>query len=620
MRLRHVAAAALGLGLVSLAVSAAVARPSESGVPIDLNDGTIQVSATAGGLGGWVPYTITVRNLGEQRFEGDMLLVGRPQPGASVVTTLLPIAGAPQVNAPIASAAQPLAPPDAAYQVHLVLDPRHKRTWAFTAPSNYSQAEVIDSGGRLVAEVPINDRNTLSVGVVSDSGVRTVAFDAAHPLPPSATGLAGLIAIVFDRTDSSSLTAEQARTLRDFVGFGGTLIVAGAADLPAALRGVPADLVPLRATAIATGSLQPLADLGMLTAPPVTAIATGRLAPRAQTVIATPDGIPLVAELTYGGGRTVELMYDPMDGTTVKAGIEELAWSNALARGLERLPGNVPVGGTLMEPASIPSALLPKPADAPLPNVLVVFGLCSLYVLVVGPATFLGLRSVRRPTLFWVAAPLLAVAFSLGAYLAGQGFQGGVTDHQVEFEKLGPGGAVSILSYHGITFPLRGQHRIQLAPGSLAAPLTLGYPALALTCEACPFQVAGVRAGVEEHVLPGGTPVIVETGIVYGSVRVVGEASVSTVPLSLDVHLRTESDHLVGTIANTGRITLRGVRVFAFYGDALHSAVVSGSLPPGVLTSLNVALSVVNDYPAPVTAHTRLASGVADGLVANAAA
>ena len=83
MRFRHIAAAVLGIGLIGLAVSAAGAKPSVTGASIDLNDGTIQVGATVGGLGSWVPYTITIRNLGDQRFEGDMLLVNRPKPGTS---------------------------------------------------------------------------------------------------------------------------------------------------------------------------------------------------------------------------------------------------------------------------------------------------------------------------------------------------------------------------------------------------------------------------------------------------------------------------------------------------------------------------------------------------------
>ena len=635
MRFRHIAAAVLGIGLIGLAVSAAGAKPSVTGASIDLNDGTIQVGATVGGLGSWVPYTITIRNLGDQRFEGDMLLVNRPKPGTSVVTRLPPIAGAPQLNAPIASAAQPVAPPDAAYQVHLLLDSRHKKAVTFIAPSNYSQVEVVDSGGRLVAEVPISDRNVLAVGVVSetgevadafallrfgDLGVRTVSFGATHPLPATALGFAGLVAVVFNRTDGKPLTIAQGLALRDFVGFGGTLIVAGSAGLPAALRGIPSDIVPLRPTGTSSASLQALADLGALAAPPVTAVATGTLAPRAQPVVTTTDGTPLVAELTYGAGRAVELTYDPTDGATVRAGIEGLAWSNALARGMERLPGNVPVGGTLMEPEAIPSDLLPNPQDAPLPSVLVLLGLVSLYVLIVGPATFLALRSVGRPTLFWVAAPLLAVAFSLLAYVAGQSFQGGVRDHEVEFLKLGPGNAVSRLSYHGITFPLRGLHRIQVASGSLAAPLTLGYPALELSCHACPFQVAGVKSGVEEHVIPGEGTVVVETGVVYGSVRVVGEASTGTVPVSLDVHLTTVSDRIVGIISNNGSYALRGVRVYAFYGDVVHSALVTGTLVAGGSTTVNAALTVVNDFTTQATAKARLAPGVAAELVANAAA
>jgi len=634
MRLRHVAAA-VGFGLLLLAAAAAGTKPPEERAPIGLNDGTIQVSATVAGRGSWVPYTITVRNLGEQRFEGDMLLVNRPQPGTSVVTTLPPIAGAPLVTSPVTAAAIPVAPPDAAYEVHLVLDPRHRKVITFTAPGNYGQAEVVDSAGHQVAEVPISDRNVLPVGVVSDTvavgdelallrfgdlGVRPVTFDSAHPLPVTAVGFAGLVAVVFDGTDSGTLSSAQVRALREFVGFGGTLVVAGSTRLAAALRGVPADLVPVQPTGVADGSLQALADLGLLTAPARTSIAVGNLASTARAVLATPEGRPLVAELVYGSGRVVELLYEPNESALLRAGVAGLGWSNALSRGLERLPGSLPVGGTLLEPESIPSDLLPKPGDAPLPSLAVVLALGSLYILVVGPATFLALRSARRPTLYWVAAPLLAVAFSLTAYAAGQAIQGGVRDQQVEFLKVGPAGSVSTLSYHGITFPLRGRHEVQLPPGSVAAPLTLGYPALELSCRKCPFQVAGVQTGVEEHVVPGRANVVVEKGIVYGSVRVVGEASTGALPVSLDVHLKAVADHLIGTVANRGSVPLTGVRLYAFYGDMVRSATVAASLPPGSSREVDVALTPVNDFTAPIATRGGPAAGVLADLVANAAA
>ena len=634
MRLRYIAAAVVGIGVLLFASGLAGGRSTDTPAVIDVNDGTIQVSASAAGLGSWVPYTVTVRNLGEQRFEGDMLLVNRPGPGTSVNAGLPPIAGAPAVPAPFTQTGRPVAPPDAAFQVHLVLDPRHKKVVTFTAPSNYSHAEVADTSGHLVAEVPISDRNALAVGVLSDTsdvadalaplrfgelGLRTVAFDATHPLPAATLGYAGLVALVVDRTDSGRITATQARALRDFVGLGGMLVVAGSAGLPAALQGIPVDLIPLRPAGRAEASLARLADLAALPAPGLTPIATGTLAAGAQAVVVTADGVPLVAELKYGAGRIVELLYEPTDAALVRAGLGGIAWSNALVRGLERLPGNLPAGGTLLEPETIPAALLPKPGDAPLPSLLIVLGLGSLYILVVGPATYLGLRAARRPTLFWVAAPLLAVAFSLIAFAAGQGLQGGVREQQVEFQKLGPGGAVSTLSYHGVTFPVRGQHRIELAAGSLAAPLTLGYPALELTCKACPFQVAGVRSGVEEHVLPGSPAVVVETGVVYGSVRVVGEASTGSRPVTLEAHLGAVNDRITGTITNTGAEPLGGVRVYAFYGDSVRSASVAVSLAAGATVSVNAALTPVNDYAAP-TSRIGLPAGVAAELTANAAA
>lgn len=635
MRLRHLAAALLGFGLLAAGYTT-LSQSDSQPVLIDLNDGTIQVSATVAGLGAWVPYTITVRNLGEQRFEGDLLLVNRangrtPSSGGSRGPFGLPA----QMLGPLSQGERSAAPPDSAYRFHLLLDGRHKRVVTLTAPGQFGEAEVHDGAGRLVAEVPVSDRNAIAVGVLSDTSavsdslaavrfgdlvVRPIGFDANRPLPRTAIGYAGLVALVLDRKDTRALSPDQARALRQFVGFGGTLVLAGAGGLEATSGGIPADLLPLAPTGVGMTSLQPLADLAARPSAPAVAIATGTAARSARVLLGNPATAPLALELAYGSGRVVELLFDPIEAATVRAGLDGIAWSSAIGRGLERLPGNLPVAATLLEAGAIPAQLLPSPADAPLPRSALVLALGAIYVLVVGPATFVALRRARRPTLFWAAAPALAVVFSLGAYVAGQFLQGGIRDQQVEFMKLGPAGSLSTLTYHGISFPLRGQHQVTLPAGSLGVPLTVGYPALELSCPSCTFRVGGVRAGAHEHLRPAAAPVISETGVVYGSVRVVGEAATTSLPLQLEVHLAAVNDGLQGTITNRGLMPLRNVRVYAYVADAVRWAPVLDVLPPGATTTIDLKLSRVNDFIAPSRGRVVLSPGVASGLVADGAA
>jgi hypothetical protein len=72
VRIRHLALAVIGVAAAAALFQAVAGTPG--GTPPVLDDGTINVTASEDGRGAWVPYTLTVRNLGDHDFSGRLLL------------------------------------------------------------------------------------------------------------------------------------------------------------------------------------------------------------------------------------------------------------------------------------------------------------------------------------------------------------------------------------------------------------------------------------------------------------------------------------------------------------------------------------------------------------------
>src|SRR5205807_8412617 len=132
-------------------------------------------------------------------------------------------------------------------------------------------------------------------------------------------------------------------------------------------------LLPVRLRTSGRRSLAPVAGLAGVNAGDVVApVATGALAPGARRVLSGDGGVPLVAELTYGSGKVVELAYDPGGDAAAGTPYAALGWSQAVARSFEQVPGAQPAAATLLGPEPAFTALLPLSANAPLPPIWLV--------------------------------------------------------------------------------------------------------------------------------------------------------------------------------------------------------------------------------------------------------
>jgi hypothetical protein len=595
----------LAVGAVGLIVLGAVwyvvVTPSR-GASVEPGAATdVEIAATATGTGNWVRYLLSVRNVGDQTFAGDVLLIDNQDQGN---TTVAPspapnLARNPRLPTPPEVAAQP------AYRAHVTVPGRTTRTIAVTAPDSFNFAEVT-SGGQVLAETSVERSVMLPVAVLSDletaAGAigslqfdrvvpRVAAFASTRGFPANPLLLAPYAVVVLDQVDTAGLSGAQLQALRDFVSLGGTLLVTGGADWRRTLAPLPADLLPMAAQSTAAVSLQPLAELagtapGELSAP----AAAGSLRPGAHELVASA-GLTLAAQMDYGAGRVVELAFGPAAAPVAGSAYAALAWKQGLARSLVDVPGSNPAGPTILPPDPQFTAFLPNASDAPLPSPPLVAAVLLLYVLLAAPLNYLLVyRRLRRPTLMWLTAPATAILFTAIFYAVGTDLQGSLQDHEIQVVKVGSGQTVNLLEYHRVLFLRRGSHQIVPAPDTLVAPLTMEtYRTTGSTCERCTTQLRGLSAGLED-VLPGPQPLVQEEGVVYGSVRVIGSSGVTHLPAGVTAKLSVRGGHLVGTLANRGRSPVQALTLFASDGDAVQRADLLNSLPAGATVQVDAPI------------------------------
>jgi len=368
---------------------------------------------------------------------------------------------------------------------------------------------------------------------------------------------------------------------------------------------LPTDLLPLKPTGTVSESLAPLADLGGRTTDLAASVAAGDLL-SGHSVLEGPDRIPLVIESRYGAGEVVVLAYDPLaDPIASDPGLAPLAWSPALARTLLNIQqrGFGPTVGVVPVPAQpvSPGQIVPtKPAFGPpaeyqiwqylrdtpaaaSPPVGLLGILLILYVLAVGPLTYLALKGLGRRELAWVAVPLIAGVVTFGSYGVGFGSRGGdFIDNEVELQRLAPTGDVMASAYHALFLPRRGNYTVEL-PGN--ALVTTGsdvlYGGIMNT------QSAG------DSVVSGTKPQVLLRDVAVWSMRSLVTVSVARQPVALDTTLSMAHARLQGKLTNRGTRLLTEVRFFNANGE---EAIVPGEVQPGATVNVDVAFQSIPLY------------------------
>lgn len=302
---------------------------------------------------------------------------------------------------------------------------------------------------------------------------------APADLPDQALGLSAFSSIVVEDVATADLSEAQREALREWVMRGGQLIIGGGTGLQRTLAGLPRELAPASAPG-ATRSVPPETLLGPQVAglPPI---------PLAELVAAaTPDRPPyalplsslssagVAVEQTLGRGLITVLAF-PLAHPAV-AGWEQgaLLWGELLRTSADIPAGFAPdhtnVDGFLE--GNLAASLTSLPA-LQFPPLGLLAGLVLLYIVLVGPVTYLVLRRLDRQMLGWVVVPLLTVVFGALTYGIGYAQRGGdVLVNQITLvEPVDGAAAARVRSFVGVFSPERRAYTLEAAAADGDPPL-----------------------------------------------------------------------------------------------------------------------------------------------------
>jgi hypothetical protein len=344
----------------------------------------------------------------------------------------------------------------AVYSVPLTL-PTHssKRLFVyavFNGSAQQAQVDLVDSNG--ITQIsssaplsPLNTADTLYV-VVDDSPAGSIDLTVARPVsavgyqsrwsldnfPTMADAWRGIDVLLLTNTDSGRLTTEQQHALADWVNAGGHLIVTGGPDWQKTVAGV-ADLSPLTVSgtvtipavgALATFANQP-ADSALLNGTIIAA--QGTLAADAQPMVTqtitqagSQSSIPLIARRRVGSGLVDYLSIDPGLEPIRSWANRGILWQSLLMNGTSspNRPGWAH-GVVNMSAANDAAA---SALGLRFPDVLQVAGFLLIYILLIGPVNYLGLRLLKRLEWAWFTIPVLIVLATGTAYFTGFNLRG----------------------------------------------------------------------------------------------------------------------------------------------------------------------------------------------------
>lgn len=323
----------------------------------------------------------------------------------------------------------------------------------------------------------------------SGPSVVTVPLSLSE-LPERAEGLSSFDALILDDVAGADLGPAQREALREWVLRGGQVIVSGGSNAERSLAALPESLRP---AAIGGTASVPAAtlfgpDTGAAELPIATFLplpdADGR-APYALPISGLGADQPLAIEQSYGRGA-VSLIALPLAHPAVLSWAELPRFWDDLIHAPNTLPSGFAPDGMSLDTfvdGNLAGTLTGLPALA-FPPLLTLGILLALYIVLVGPGTYLVLRRLDRQSLGWVVVPLLTLGFAGVTYGLGHAQRGGdVLVNQVTLvEPLGGDGqAARIRSFAGIFSPANTDYRLSLntspdAPQPLLRPISVQGP------------------------------------------------------------------------------------------------------------------------------------------------
>src|SRR5438132_8864127 len=243
--------------LIGLVIAMPAAPAQASGPQVSISVGLRwQIGGTQGI---WTPYVVSVKNSGNEEFNGDVYLIPND------------VSLGPSDYYPV-------------HRAHVSVQRGSQRSvtyYVIDAPNAY-HAQARDASGHVVATAELGAaavvQGSSALAVLSDltQGDQKISaplhalsrvdsaithFASPQAFPTNPVYLTGLNGIVVDDFDTAALSQAQMQALRDFVGLGGVLLEAGGPSWRRTLLPLPSDLLPLAPQATTTSSLTALWEL-----------------------------------------------------------------------------------------------------------------------------------------------------------------------------------------------------------------------------------------------------------------------------------------------------------------------------------------------------------------------
>lgn len=289
----------------------------------------------------------------------------------------------------------------------------------------------------------------------------------ASDLPPTVTGLSGLLAVVLSGAEITGTPAETRQALADWVRWGGHLImVGGSASVGLFADEVLGPLCPVTASGTVPVPGSAFAPLGAAYGEPLLAgdeqygLTGSTIRPHGRVLHAVA-GLPLVAQAPHGQGRVtfIAAAYD-------QPPLDDWRGQKALWHKLLDAPsraGHRPYAAwrALRELAGRSSAVQT-------PAVAVVVAFLVAYLLALMPLQSLVLRRLNRRELVWVVSPVIIIGFAMLAYFMGVALRGRRPAMRTVslVEHGAPGEPVDITSVCALHSPGRRRYELAAPPAT----------------------------------------------------------------------------------------------------------------------------------------------------------
>ncbi|MFN8635974.1 MAG: hypothetical protein U0893_19170 [Chloroflexota bacterium] len=568
-----------------------------------------------GKVGGWLPVEIEVRNDGPD-IDGEL----------QVVVTDTTTNRGTYTRAPAIYTAPAVLPRRS--HKRIVVEAELRATGQKMVARLMDQGNVVSEQDVQLTRIAPGD---LLCGVLSRSGPSfdflptlelppplrraRIAHIEVEDLPTHPQVLASLDCMILDNISTTTMLDSQRDALTSWVYGGGTLVAIGGPSWQKTFAALPADLLPVKATGLA--SLDSLDGLSELSPEPFKDAGPWLVSQATVTdgqLVAEQDNVPLIAVARRGGGTVLYLAMDPtVEPLRSWAGTPHL-WRYVLAHGSSSAGVGAALAGSFTGWGRIPRQAMVDISTLSGPSPGLMMLALALFAVVVGPLNYLFLLRFGRPGWSVVTIPLLTGLAAVGTFTLAGAFR----DSDVIVSKVGivrgypdaPAYAktyVSVLSRRQATLSIRSNDTSMLN--------SLFYP--------FPRDPAPDGQSWALKVVEGVVPSVEGLELPAGALGTFAVDSQVKLPGKVESDLRVDGRQIVGTVTNRMDANLYDVSLVVDYqvlrlgdlrkGDSREIAMTlngnasAGFGPPSSFSNLL--------YPGPSSSNRRLADGARRDLL-----